>query len=465
MATAIAPLQQAVYRFHLPITTEADLALFLDKALGVRIPDTQVCPNHTTPWRAFCDAYFAKSPVAVWKASRGFGGKTFTLGTLGLVEAATLGADVNILGGSGEQSLRVHEVMATLLGYGHALRQLLASDPTTKATRFRAGNSIKALMASSRSVRGPHPQRLRLDEVDEMDVEVLDASMGQPMSRDGVPAQTVMSSTHQYADGTMTEILRRAGEKGWPVYEWCWKETLEPGGWLAPAEVERTRQAVTAGMWQVEYDLQEPSPESRAIMPRAVAAMFRRELGEYAGANTEYVEAEAPEQGAVYAHGVDWARSVDWTIIITLRCDVDPMRVVAFERIGRVEWPQMTALVDSRLKRYGGAGLYDGTGLGDIVGQYLRGAVESFVMVGRARTELLSEYIIAVERGEIESPFIRHMEAEHRYASIDDLYGSGHLPDTMAAMALAYRASELRRQIAAMRTPPEDTGWRQTRRP
>ena len=28
----------------------------------------------------------------------------------------------------------------------------------------------------------------------------------------------------------MTAALRRAAEQGWPVYEWCWQETLEPHG-------------------------------------------------------------------------------------------------------------------------------------------------------------------------------------------------------------------------------------------
>jgi len=41
-------------------------------------------------------------------------------------------------------------------------------------------------------------------------------------------AQTVASSTHHNAVGTMTEILKRAAEKGWPVYKWCYRETLKP---------------------------------------------------------------------------------------------------------------------------------------------------------------------------------------------------------------------------------------------
>ena len=141
------------------------------------------------------------------------------LALLGLTEALTLKADVNILGGSGEQSRRVHEAMARLWSAPGAPLELLKSEPGKRETKLRFGNVVQALMASQASVRGPHPQRLRLDEVDEMDLSILDASMGQTMSTQGVPAQTVISSTHQNPDGTMSEILKRAASKGWPVFE------------------------------------------------------------------------------------------------------------------------------------------------------------------------------------------------------------------------------------------------------
>ena len=428
--------------FNLPLQSEDDLRSFVRKAWGVTIPDVQICPKHTTPWRAFCDAYFARSPVTVWKASRGFGGKSYLLALLGLTEAVTLKAGVNILGGSGEQSENVHSYCQAFWDYETAPRALLASDPSKRQTKLSWGNTIRALTASQRSVRGPHPQRLRLDEIDEMDLKIFDAAMGQTMEAGtGIAAQTVASSTHQYADGTMTEVLKRAKEKSWPTYEWCYLETsAQPTGWLQQSEIERKRQEVTAAMWNTEYDLQEPSPESRAIQPAAVEAMFKRDLGFWRGGNQEYIEIEPPRGGGQYATGADWARKTDWTIIPTIRFDVTPARVVAFERCGQLPWPVMVKRFDDRLARYPGGGAHDGTGLGDVVDGYLTQYALSVVMVGRARSDLLSNYISAVERGEIESPMIEFMHGEHRYASVDDVYGSGHLPDSIAAMALAYQA-------------------------
>jgi len=455
----------AAHDFKLPITNEEYLKKFILLAFGVKVPDVQVCPNHSTPWRAFCDSYFCRSPVSVWKASRGFGGKSFLLALLGLTEAITLKADVNILGGSGEQANRVHEYMRRFWDYRGAPKNLLASDPSRRETSLTWGNSIRTLMASQASVRGPHPQKLRVDENDEVDIAILDAALGQPMGKSGIEAQTTLSSTHQYADGTMTEVLRRAREKGWAVHEWCWRESLEPHGWLLASEVERKRLEVTAAMWAVEYDLQEPSPESRAIQPQAVAAMFRKELGEYDGYDGEYIEAEspvvvcqkcsheveidnAPEDGccrecngvmeaAKYATGADWARKRDWTVIVTARIDVTPKRIVAFERMNRRPWPAMIGRLDARLQRYPNSrAAHDATGLGDVVSGYLTSGAKGVVMVGRARSDMLTNYIGSVERGEYVSPLIRFMESEHRYASVDDVYGSGHLPDTIAATAI-----------------------------
>lgn len=429
--------------FVLPVKTETDLRDFVRLAFGISIPDVQMCPNHSTPWRAFCSAYFARSPVEIWEASRGFGGKSFLLAILGLTEAVTLKCDVNILGGSGEQSTRVHDYMQRFWNYPDTPRYLLDTDPSKRETKFTWGNQVQALMASQASVRGPHPVRLRLDEIDEMDLDILDAAMGQPMSKDGIQNQTVMSSTHQYADGTMTEILKRAGEGGWPVHTWCYRECLEPHGWLPLSEVESKKTVVTTAMWDNEYELQEPSPESRAIQTEKVNAMFREYLGHFRGAANEYIEIEPPAENARYAHGADWARKMDWTVIITQRTDVRPMRLVAFERTGRADWPYMIEKLDKRIARYNGNTAHDGTGIGDVVNGYLGHPAEAFIMAGRDRSNLLSEYIAAIERGEMEAPFIDFMEAEHRLASTDDIYGSGHLPDTISAGALAYRAAKV----------------------
>lgn len=280
--------------FRLPITSESTLRDFVRLAWGVNIPDKQVCPHHTTPWRAFADAYFARYPVTVWHGSRGFAGKSFTLAALGLTEAVALKADVNILGGSGAQSKRVLEHETNLWHYKNAPRNLLSADASS-ITRLTTGAKIEALMASQASVRGPHPQRLLLDEIDEMELSILEAAQGQPMSKNGIPAQTVMSSTRQYRNGTMQTILERAKEKGWKVYEWCYRETMEPHGWLTQAEIDGKRSEVTDKMWETEYENQEPSSESRIFDNVQIRTITDEEI----------------EQFDNILQGIDWGFSPD----------------------------------------------------------------------------------------------------------------------------------------------------------
>jgi len=268
------------HQFNLPIETEETLKKFVQVAWGVTIPDKQVCENHTTPWRAFCDAYFARHPVTVWHGSRGFAGKSYTLAVLGLTEAATLGADVNILGGSGAQSKRVLEHETNLWHYQNAPRHQLVSDAST-VTRLTNGAKVEALMASQASVRGPHPQRLLLDEIDEMDLSILEAAQGQPMSKNGIATQTVMSSTRQYRHGTMQEILNRAKSKGWATYTWCYRETMQPHGWLSQADVEIKRSEITTRMWETEYENQEPSSESKVFDNLEIRTITDEEIKQF----------------------------------------------------------------------------------------------------------------------------------------------------------------------------------------
>lgn len=377
--------------------------------------------------------------MTVWEGSRGFAGKSYLLALLSHIEADTLGAEVSLLGGSGEQSTRVIEYLQ---------KWSSGEENIQRRTRYRSGGLVTALMASSKSARGPHPQRMRLDEVDEMELAILDAAMGQPMGTAKVAKQTVMSSTHHYAAGTFTEIKRRADEKGWPIQEWCYRETsVQPDGWLTQEEIESKRGEVTASMWAAEYDLQEPSPEGRAILPEAVDACFRDEFNgkltiqQLAGPMGYELVIEEPVKDATYATGADWAKKKDHTVIDTLRTDVRPMRRVAWSRYQRMSWPMMIAKFDARVAKYPGAACHDATGLGDVVGDYQEADARGVVLAGQTRGDVFTKYIAAIEDRAIVSAKIKYCEGEHRYCTNEDLTGGGHPPDSFVAGAMAYRAA------------------------
>lgn len=428
--------------FELPVNDE-QLWEFVATVLGVEIPRIKVCPDHVAPFTAFADAYFARHPVMLWQGSRGLAGKTYLLAALAWMEQVLLGAGVSLLGGSGAQSQNVHRYINRFWSRPYAPRGLLVNgQPGQYLTELTTGGFCKALMASQASVRGPHPHRLRLDEVDEMAWEILEAALGQPMEGgERIPVQTVMSSTHQHPDGTWTRVKRQAAERGQPVYRWCWRETIQPHGWLTTEQVAQTRATMTAVAWDVEVEQREPSAQDRAITPEAVERMFDPAYGEADGALGADLEFELPVPVGVYATGADWGKKLHYSAIVTFRLDCTPARIVALWRDRRKPYSVMAPVLNRRLQRFPGKGVHDSAGVGEAVGEHLTLPVEGYDQwVGKARHVLFNEYIAAVEQGKLVGPRVEPWYLAHKYLTNGDLFEGGHPPDEIVACALAWRA-------------------------
>lgn len=427
----------------------------------IRISREACCDEHKPPWLAFWRSFLASEPKSIWYASRGFGGKSILLAHLAMTETIVFGCKSTVLGGSGEQSQRVLEAMTS--GWERpGVQEYLATEPGKHRVRLKHGGQVTALTASTRSVRGPHDPRLRLDEVDEMPKLVYEAALGTPMEQPGryhlVEPNVVQSSTWHYPTGLMTEILEEAWRTGeTPVYQWCWRCNLTSrGGWLRPQAVERKRRIVPEHVWRVEFDLQRPSAKDRVWSDEVIARAFDRDLGHFEGNPGQRIIIEDPLPGAKYATGVDWARKRDWTVITTFRTDVHPWICVAWERLGRMRWSQIIPRYEDRVRRYKGRAAHDETGIGDVIGDLakVRNA-EGFLFSGSARDNLLSDYVRAVEDGVIIYPDIVFARKEHEYCRLKDLYSAGnelrkhdddeqaggkkaHLPDSVASGALAW---------------------------
>ena len=256
-------------------------------------------------------------------------------------------------------------------------------------------------------------------------------------------------------------MRRRAAEMGWPVSLWCYQETLAPHGWLTADQVTRKRGELSRTMWAVEYELQEPSAEGRAIDPAAVERMFDATLGTHISAgDLEHLwrgqsgppaERACPDPaGAWYCTGIDWAQKRHYTVAVVVRCDTTPLQVVAAYRNQRRSWQVMTEHVGALLDEYPGPAAHDATGGGNAMGEFPALAphdqLQGVTLVGRVRTDLFRNDIGAIERHEIVCPRIDAFYTEHLYCGEDDLFGSGHPPDTVVAMALAYHAFKTGRQ-------------------
>ena len=447
------------YQLTRPPRDDDELYQVVQAFWGVTIPRDKHCPHHQAPFDAFATAFFARDPQVLVLGSRGLSGKSQMMSVLGITMAAILGSDANIVGGSENQSQNVLEHMRRAWESPGAPREMIRSDQTQKMV-LTNNAIIRPLTASQKSVRGPHPARLLLDEIDEMDPEILESAKGQPMPQDNwmgvrIPQQTIMVSTLQYADGTMMKEMSRFKEEGLPIFEWCYKDTmLAKDGWLDPDFVEQKKREVSRERWRVEYELGEPSIGNRAIDSEAVEKMFSLAKPEPIKKNRDFeqYEYEAPQPSRDYVVAADWAQAIDWTVITVWEVTSQPIRCVYYMRMQRRPYPEMVGWFNKLQKRYNAQGIHDATGLGRVVADMMDARVRNFVMAGRERDDMLSEFVSGVERGQLVAPRIGSFYREILFASVDDLYSRGkdfHLPDSFCSAALAWK-------LVSHRFPPVD---------
>lgn len=456
-------------RLSRPPRDDDELWWLFKAMLGIEFPRVQVCPEHVSPFDAVAHAFFSREPnFAVWYASRG-SGKSMALAALGLAKAFVYDIDVTILGGSMTQSLNVRDHMRKQMEHPNFPHYAVAKDTAT-LIEMTTGRQVRPLPASQTTVRGPHPPLQLLDEVDEMEEAIYHSSLGQAMEQRNHLGETiaeyiVASSTWQNPEGTFTSVMEDARDKGLPIFTWCWRELLEPNGWMTKRFIENKRRTVSAQMWHTEYELNEPAAGSRAVDLDKVAQYFMEpsEYGETIdethrnnGDHDVYVW-EEPETGGSYAVGADWAKEQDKTVIVVIRYDTKPYSLVKLTRVNRMPWDQIIKMFNDDVAYYQAVGFHDKTGLGNVLGDYVDfpDTVRGFVMVGRPRTQLLLDYITSFEHGDYRLPHIPKRDQAsaiahdplyraHRAVTVADVYApskwNSHLPDDFSAMSLVHRA-------------------------
>ena len=428
----------------------------LVKALwGVTVPRTRVCEGHIAPFEAFADAYFGRDgSISLWHGSRGLSGKSFMLSVLGITKSFLLGADTNMLGGSLAQSTNIHEHMRAALDHENAPRHMIETE-ANYLIKLNNKARIRPLTASQKTVRGPHPPFLILDEIDEMDEDILNAALGQPMPQvnylgEVVKPYTVMCSTWQNPDSTFEHKYREFEEKGLPIKTWCYKESANPiDGWLSEETIEQKRREIPKEMWRVEYELGEPSIGNRAFDTEAIESTFSLPNdpieSEYKE-NLEELIFEQPVKHGVYVVSADWAKEQDKTVICVTRLDEEPHKLVYYLRVNRRPYPMMIGWFNDAIEKYQAEAIHDATGLGNVVNDYIDTRARKFIMSGQKRYDMLSEYVGAIERGYFQMPRIPSLYSSHKYCRTGDLYSGAtkdyHLPDEVCSLALAWHAGK-----------------------
>lgn len=213
-------------RISAGLRSDEELARFLGRYLRIRIPGIAICPDHQAPFSFVGDIFFGRVVDAVVWSCRS-GGKSFNEALLTFLDSNFRPkCDTRVLAGSLYQGKQVYD--ATLDFWDEpGWDQFLASEPTKSETLLKNRSAYEVLTSSQKSVRGPHPQRLKLDEVDELARDLFDAAMSQPQSRHGIPASVIMTSTMHRIYGLMQEVIENRHRMKLTLYKWCWLEVVE----------------------------------------------------------------------------------------------------------------------------------------------------------------------------------------------------------------------------------------------
>lgn len=188
---------------------------FLDRGGNTRFP--KVLRNafyllwNEVDWKGrHCTRFIIKGP-------RG-GGKTKLIGAIGFSKWYQQNRKIINMGGS---------LVQAEIGYGYfmghvnssaSIVQELPAPPSQTRTRKEDGTYYRAVAASPKSVRGPHPDGLIIDEtVEAKDQLVLDAM---PMIDSSRNPFIIMTSTFHKIFGIFQETWDFADKKGWCRISW-----------------------------------------------------------------------------------------------------------------------------------------------------------------------------------------------------------------------------------------------------
>lgn len=203
--------------------TKRSLVATLGNEFGITIPSVAVCVDHSAPLDFVTQWIYDRPGMSVVLGPRG-GGKSFLSAFATHVDSYRRPHHATkILGGSLAQSEQIYNAIQT---FEDVQPGEIATFTKTRAV-YLSGSEVSMLAASAKSVRGPHVPTLRLDEIDEIDPDIRESSVGMCMDRNGVPASISMTSTWHRVGGPMAGLIERGQAGEFPYYSFCAFEVLE----------------------------------------------------------------------------------------------------------------------------------------------------------------------------------------------------------------------------------------------
>lgn len=222
--------------FRHPPKTDDELWEFVRIAYGTKMPRKVVTKGHRTPHAFVCDLFFERVKNALGFANR-TGGKTYSVALLNHLDLIFKGkCEIASAGAVRDQAEKCYRYFSGFCNlpwfqdlcarYQHITGRQFLSSSIKSLTTFGNGSRLEIITGTEKGLRGPHPHKARIDEIDLIPWEILQTGLSMAHSGDGIRGQNVFTSTRQEQDGSMQRMLDNAAEKGIAVYEWNIWETL-----------------------------------------------------------------------------------------------------------------------------------------------------------------------------------------------------------------------------------------------
>jgi hypothetical protein len=224
-------------RFISPPSTDDELYEFVHLAYGIRLPRKVITEGHKSPFQFVSDLFFERVKNALGFANR-TGGKTYTTALLNHLDMVFKhGCEIASAGAVKDQAARCYRYFVAFNELPWFIRftnnfalvtgkRFVVSSIQSK-TEFGNNARLEIITGTETGFRGPHPNKARIDEIDELDWSVLQTGLSMAQTTGGIRGQNVFTSTRQKSDGSMNRLLSEASSKGIEVYEWNVWETLE----------------------------------------------------------------------------------------------------------------------------------------------------------------------------------------------------------------------------------------------
>jgi len=202
-----------------------DLIFYVKEFLGFEYPKKAFCSHHDAPSQIMCDAFFERVSFLLLWANR-TGGKTQLVALLNHLDSMFRGPlEIVTAGAALDQSHKGYQYF--LKSFEHPLLKPYIGNSIQSRTDLTNQSSVQIITGSYKGFNGPHPAKVRIDEVELMEWLILEEGLNMSKSTKTARAQDVLSSTRKFSRGTVQRLLDEKDERGLSVKSYCIWDIVE----------------------------------------------------------------------------------------------------------------------------------------------------------------------------------------------------------------------------------------------